>query len=232
MPQLSDDRAVDAAILARVDRYRLTVFEALRQLPELKGVASSALRHHLRRLCREGVLGRAALYHNRLYFFRANADVIGRSQRPLSETAKVRSYGMLAFCCLGATARTKLNHEDLAQLFPELPHQSSNHHFYQADHSEPVSCGWLRIDCGGHGRWDRVLAKCHRDLLRFRHYPSIERQIELGNFEITLMTALPQKAQRLQQALKSEPSLLAGNMRLCVLPDLVQLILPAPLERR
>ena len=102
----------------------------------------------------------------------------------------------------------------------------SNGYYFQAE-PQPV-LGFLRIDLAGSGRWDRVLAKCCEDARYHAQASSFQQVIDAGQFEITLVTALPQKAERLCQALRSLDSLPAIPIRVTSIPELVNLIAPPP----
>ena len=86
--------------------------------------------------------------------------------------------------------------------------------------AKPV-LGFLRVDMGGHGRWDRVLAKCREDARRHAAMPAVNQAIAADQFEIALVTSLPQKAERLCQALKQLSSLPAIPIRVTSIPELV-----------
>jgi hypothetical protein len=115
----------------------------------------------------------------------------------------------------------------LRQLIPELSDVLSSNNYYVQTDPQPV-LGFLRIDMAGSGRWDRVLAKCCEDARRHAQTASFCRLIEARRFEIALVTALPQKADRLSQALKSLDSLPAIPIRVASIPELVNLIAPPP----
>ena len=220
--------AVAAAILEHVARHRLTVFEAVRRLPLTGMLPRKELKRQLQRLCREGQLGRASLYRHRTYYHLAAANDSDMATGPLAETAKVRSYAMLAFCCLGRAKRLKLSGEELEQHYPGLHEQGRPLNYYVTASGSQPSLGFLRVDCGGRGRWDRVLAKCRDDVERHRVNPHVRPLIEQGLFEITVITALPQKAERLARAMAGWSGTPTGCVRLCVLPELLNLIAPPP----
>lgn len=101
--------------------------------------------------------------------------------------------------------------------------------YYVDTSSGPPRLGLLRVDPGGCGRWDRVVAKCCEDLRDHERHPGFARLIRGGQFEVTLVTALPQKAERI--ALAFDAGRVGAPLRLCAVPELLYLIAPPP-ERR
>ncbi len=218
---------LETAVIDQVDRYGLTVVEALQSQPALTEVSPGQLKQLLKQLCRQGVLDQATLYRNRSYFYLAPV-LPTEGRKLLSESVKIRRYAMLAFCCLGMTLRTRLLPGECEERFPELYQAVGPLDFYRSDFEARRAVGVLRVDAGGRGRWDRVLEKCRRDILRLQLDRQVRAMIDDGLLEYTLVTALPQKVQRLQQAMGSWPEIPPGFVRLCAIPELVNLIAPPP----
>jgi hypothetical protein len=95
---------------------------------------------------------------------------------------------------------------------------------YYLQESPNKRVGFLRVDMGGSGRWDRILSKCAEDGRRIITLPTWREAVLAGEFEITLATALPQKAERLSRALQETDSPLP--IRIAVIPELLNLIAP------
>ena len=218
---------LEAAVIDHVARYRLTVVEALQTQPALAQPGSDQLKQILKQLCRQGVLDNATLYLDRSYFYLAPM-LPTEGRKLLSESVKIRRYAMLAFCCLGATPRTRLLPTECEAHCPELYHAVGCLDFYVSDSTANRALGVLRVDSGGRGRWDRVLEKCRRDIIRLQMDRQVRAMIDDGQLEYTLVTALPQKVHRLQQAIVCWSDIPLGVMRLCAVPDLVNLIAPSP----
>jgi hypothetical protein len=172
-----------------------------------------------------GRLASTALYGDRQCFYPARA--IGNTTYRLSEETKIRSFAALSFCCLGGTRRELASATNLHALFPECNALPSLSGYYVQMAAKPVF-GFLRVDMGGPGRWDRVLTKCCDDARRHAEMPAVRQAVAAGQFEIALVTALPQKAQRLCRALRSLASLPAIPIRVTSIPELVNLIAPPP----
>jgi hypothetical protein len=218
-------------VLAQVDRFDLTVVEAVARLPDLARRKPKDVTKLLGRLESQRALASAWLYHGRRYYYRPmcgaenGSPAIPKPERQrLSEEAKIRRFAMLSFCCLGRESRTVLTAAELEKYFPG--HQGirpSGHYVQLGPH---LVLGFLRIDLGGRGRWDRVLAKCLEDARRYAQSPTCRGLVEAGNFEITLATALTQKAERLQRAFQELSTPPGVPIRITVIPDLLHLIAP------
>lgn len=223
------DQTRRQAILEHTARYRLTVSEALARQPALHNLSRKELRRLLVSLCREGQLGEACLYHNRRYYFlpaRGNDAELG----PLSELAKLRAYALLSFCCLGKVHRKRLTRVAIEQHLPDLHRPGLPEGYYVAA-GEPPRFGLALIDAGGRGRWDRVLGRVRSQLEDHWRHPALRTFIEQGRFEITILTLLPQKAGRLAAALTEWGDPRTQFIRIAVLPELIHLIAPPPLQR-
>lgn len=86
--------------------------------------------------------------------------------------------------------------------------------------------GFLRVDMGGSGRWDRILAKCEHDAKLISNAPRFSEVLKTGRAEVSLAVTLPHKAERLRQALQDSP--LSMPLRIIVIPELLYLIAPPP----
>ena len=86
--------------------------------------------------------------------------------------------------------------------------------------------GFLRVDMGGRGRWDRILAKCEHDAKSIREDPRFTESLGTGRAELSLAVTLPHKAERLRQVLQDHP--LPIPIRIIVIPELLYLIAPPP----
>jgi hypothetical protein len=112
-------------VLAHVARYRLTVREAVATVPALSDLDALSQRKLLRDLERSGLLASAALHCNSRYYHltRRAAEQQGLAADrcgPLSESAKLRHFALLAFCCLRSKRRERLTAAELQQHFPQL----------------------------------------------------------------------------------------------------------------
>jgi len=222
------------SVLTFAEHYGLVVIEAAVRLPALKRKSHADVQRVIDRLVHRRLMTETSLYPGRrCYYLTAKAieateaSAIGRrmDDRPLSEESKIRRFAMLSFCCLGTTPRMRLSPAILQDTFPTLDVTSlTAGHYLQATTERVI--GFLRVDMGGEGRWDRVLAKCADDARKISDNPTWRERAAAGGFEITVATALPQKAERLCRALLESPPQLP--IRIAVIPELLNLIAPTP----
>lgn len=194
--------------LAHVARYRMTTPEALRTVPPLRLATNAAALDLLRTLVADGRLGEAPLDRHRPYFFlaeRGAREAIGTQSRlrfgPLSELAKLRNFALLAFCRLSSSERERLSPADLRRLLPGLDTGGMSASFYAERSESARTLGFARVDVGGLGRWDRVVATVLADARRLIGEPGLKPLVRGGSFEITLITATPEKAERIRPLL-------------------------------
>lgn len=224
-------KAADA-IIEHVRRYRMTTLSAVRRMRELRQYKTRFVRHVLDSLCESSVLGRATLYRGLDYFYLnqpadESAAVNVRGGR-LSETAKIRNYALLHHCCLGAIQRRRLTADDLLSYLPEIHRSGVPLNYYINLDSSLPRLGYVRVDVGGRGRWDRILSKCRDDLRLHWSHGGCREFIKRNLFEITLITTLPQKAARIQRTLKEANDPKTRMIRVVTCPDLINLIAPPP----
>ena len=227
-------------VLQHVARYRMSVLTVIQRLPTVGNLSRHRCRALLRDMCRDGELGVASLYGHVRYFHlpqpepasavraKHNKHPSARHCGPLSEQAKVHNYAMLAFCCLSTRRRQRLTVDELQRHFPGIHRPGVTLNYYVDTSDDKPRLGFLRVDSGGRGRWDRVAAKCHNDLDTHCMDAAFEPFIRTGQFEITCVIALPQKALRLQEVIASWRDQRSSVIRIVALPELVHLIAPAP----
>jgi hypothetical protein len=227
-------------VLDHIARYRIGVPEALVRTPPFAALSLKRVKRTLHALTEgegEVLLASAPLYGDHRYFFltRAGEAVIGepdagygrhRKAGALSEVAKVRAYGVLAFCCLSEHPKQRLTPDEFRRSFP-------NHHrpglpmSYYADHATR-RLGFIRVDTGSGGRWDRVAARIREDAERHGEIPAFRDSIAAGAFELALVTATDRKAERLRPLFEEETRMSGVPVRVHAVPRLIDLIAPLP----
>lgn len=217
---------VIAAIVAQIARYRLTTFAALERLTEFAEQGPGAVRRLLHETERRRLIANAPLHAGLRYWYLlpAGAELAGvKSDRtgPLTESAKLRAFALLQFCLLEKVRRERLTTEELSRYFPELTRPGLPGTYY----FDPVAgrLGLARLDVGRCGRWDRIVKSVAADVAEHLAYIGFHRLADAGRFEITVLTALRCKANRLETALAS---LLHRRLplRVVALPELLPLI--------
>ena len=219
--------AIDA-ILAHIARYRLSTFAALSRMPQFADESPRHLRRLLRD-CREAeLLSSAALHSGSRYWFLTPAgatrcELDESRSGPMSETAKLRAYALLLFCCLSDKPRHRLTASELSQQFSVL-HRPGMPGTYYYDPTGAGCIGLARIDAGHYGRWDRVVDSVRDDISLHRKLPGFRELIAAQRFEITVLTVLPAKAERTVSVLKSLPEVKHVPVYVVAQPELLPLI--------
>jgi len=215
-------------VLQHIHRYRLTVLEAVEQLPVFTELRSQQVRRVLRKLERRALIAAAPLYRGETYWYllprgSQRLDLTDDRSGPLSEPAKIRAYAMLRFCCLSAQPCVRLTRHDIATRLPEFDRPGLPAMYY----FEAFGLGRLgiaRVDAGHRGRWDRVVQTLREDIDAHLRRPAWRRLIMAGRFEFTLLTVLPEKADRIRESLAQHPDARRANVQVLALPELLPLI--------
>ncbi len=221
----------DFDILRHVGRYKLTVVEALERMPFFDQGSPHAAKEALRRLRNGGYLKSETLYRTRRYYHltRAAANVLDEHPslaNPLTEEPKVRAFAMLSYCCLCEPTQEKLTLAEFRSHFPTLYRDGERPSYYVDTHAARKRLGYLRVDHGGFGRWDRVIGKLRDDIAKRCDLPDFRELIVNRGFVITILTALDRKAERIREAI--EEADLPCDVQVFVVPGLLELIAPAP----
>jgi hypothetical protein len=218
-------------VLTHVARYRLSVREAVAALPTVSDLDPWRQRKLLSDLEQSGLLASAALHGNSRYYHltRRAADEHGLAADrcgSLSESAKLRHFALLAFCCLRSTRRERLTAAELRQHFPQLYRDGMPGTYYVELTPGVRRLGLARIDAGRRGRWDRILQTCRDDVYSHALQPGFRKLIQAGQFEITILTPFQSKADRLRDALHADPGMQRLPVRAVALPELLPLLDP------
>lgn len=235
----SIDRGRRQAVLEHLARYRLTVVAAMQQLPHFKRLGRKRTTAVLHQLCRSHEIGAAPLYRNRQYFFleergfdRLAGALPQNDSRDrygsLSELAKIKNYAILVFCCLSGRQRQRLMPADFHNCFPDLCRPGLAMNYYVDTSGPQPRLGFIRVDTGGTGRWDRVLAKCLHDVTTHEAVPGFRPFIARQAFEVTLITPLLQKARRIAETVNKLDDPRANLIKVSAMPELLNLIAPPP----
>jgi len=225
----------ELSVLKLTSQFGLCISEATTGLREVGGLSAASRQRLLDRLVRWQLLTKCWLYPGRRCYvltFAGQQRVSEAGQRrlqvdrPLSSETKLRRFAMLSFCYLGKTPRCPVTpcHEDETRLQADDAPLSGN---YYVQNGEEDIYGFLRVDMGGTGRWDRIVAKCTNDARRIVAASTLKPYTASGLFEITLATATQQKAERLQRAFCENPAELP--VRIAIIPELFHLQAPRPI---
>ena len=221
-------------VVEQIMRYRMTTLEAVSTLPSARRLGRRRIAGQLRQMCDRGRIAAASLFHQRRYFYLPcdeNVDLSNGSQQkhgPLSEEAKIRNYAMLAFCCHAKTNRHRLTAAELTRFLPDIERFGTALNYYLDNSASRPRLGYIRVDTGGRGRWDRILAKLRSDVRLHSSREEVRRLIDQDAFEVTLITARPQKGKRLADELNRVSESQLARVHIAVVPELLHLIAPLP----
>ena len=84
--------------------------------------------------------------------------------------------------------------------------------------------GIARVDAGHRGRWDRIVQTLRDDIDAHLRRPAWRRLITAGRFEFTLLTVLPEKADRIRESLARYPDARRASVQVLALPELLPFI--------
>lgn len=216
------------AVIEHIARYRVAVAATLQSIPEFANCTPKELRRFLRSLEAEGFIGSQWLHHGIPCWHLADKGAIESGlpldrSGPLAESAKLRAYAMLRFCCLSKRPRMRLTADDMGTHFSEL-YRTGMPQGYYFDSRAEGKLGLLRIDAGGRGRWDRVVHSVLDDVNQHRQHAGFSRLMQVQRFEFAIATVLPQKADRIRESIEHKSELYNVAMRIVAMPELLPLI--------
>ncbi len=222
----------DLAILTHVFRYRMTVVDALTRLSFFNDQTPHAAKNVLRRLRHGGYLNSAPLFGTRRYYYLtpAAAHAIGETEsvaRVLPEQTKIDAFGMLTYCCCREPQQDKLTLAEFQHSFSDLFRKGERPNYYVDTTDARKRLGFIRVDRGGYGRWDRLIHRCRDDIAKRCDLPAFRSLINQGGFVFTLLTSLPQKAARIEETIREEG--FPCEFRVVAIPEMLELVAPAPL---
>ena len=216
------------AVVEHVRRYRIGMTRYCHRAlqPRFGNLTRRETKRALRELSDSaGMLQREQLLGPGHCYTLGKAD--GETKR-FCERGIATALAMLSFCFSDPRRRRqKLIPGEFQSHFPDLVIDDwSSEHYYLAEDR----LGYLRVDLGGNGRWDRVIHYCTRDILRHEARLELARLMRDGFMEFTVATATHQKARRLRQAMLRQPLHPHVTTQVVVAAELLHLIAPPPLD--
>jgi len=140
-----------------------------------------------------------------------------------SSVFQVQSNCGSVTCCGGNQPRYRLSADELSSRFPAL-HRPGMPGTYYLEPAESGCIGLTRIDAGHSGRWDRFVQSVRDDIALHRKLPGFRQLIQSRRFEITVLTVLPAKAERIASDLLSLPEMKHVPVHVVAQPELLPLI--------
>jgi len=95
---------------------------------------------------------------------------------------------------------------------------------YYLEPAESGCIGLTHIDAGHSGRWDRIVQSVRHDIALHRRLPGFRQMIQSRRFEITVLTVLPAKAERIATAIQALPDVKHVPVHVVAQPELLPLI--------
>lgn len=204
----------DARIFEHVLRFRITTYEALKRLFFSEN-GLDAVKSWSRRMQTGGYLESAHLLAPRRYYYLTPKAVrlLGASDkvaRALGGGALLRSYGILAFCCMQERVRRKLSRQEFEGTLPELvqPNLVASSMSYYLDDEQPDPerpnkrrLGFILVDSGRDSRRIRTQVR-HVIAERFR-FPAWRQLLADDRFILTVITVSPQRKEAIEKLLQA-----------------------------
>lgn len=221
-------------LLQHIARYRMSTPDVLATQPFFADGGMNAVKNVTRRLLKGRFIGSASLYGRLRYYHLTakSAAILGLHERAgqwLTEDAKIRAYSCLRFCCDVREPRKKLTAEEFRTSFASLTRSGERLNYFISTANGKSQLGYMRTDYSPHGgRWDRIIAKCQKDVEKRCDNPEFRQLIDAGLFLMAVLTALPQKAERLNSEFQKRE--LPCCIRAYAVPGLLDLIAPVRLS--
>ena len=228
---------IEFAILEHLQRFELiTACDAV--LAGIKGMNTEEVAaHRLAAMEKLGIVQRAALNTASPCFIltpgeRTSAEAAtiepNGKARLLSMQSMLRRYAMLKFCLKRAPPRRKLTPEEFQFRLPDMYRAAHAHHYYISFDEPQPRVGFLRVDLGGRGRWDRIVAKARGDMHRHLQFPIVQQLLAKQSFEVAVVTSTHEKARRIHEALQAKKSELPVPAYCEAITELGDVIRPSP----
>lgn len=203
----------DREIIEHVARHRLSTPTVLYELFfRADGVETNAVTKVTSRLTERDFLRRHPLYESYSYFTlgKRGAKTAGLNTKriggPLGPQALYRDLGMLHFCALRPTERTKLTVREINAAvngYPELRHRGlkNDSYYVESNDADGQRLGLVWVDGGG--PVDHVLRKIQYEFIAPRMLlPGLRRRIEESRFVLAIVTYQEDKKQELLAGIK------------------------------
>ncbi len=228
MPKNANAAELMQSLLEHIGRYRLTVLDGLEQLPLFGGMQAKQIRRLLWQMEHRKLVASASLYRGSTYWYllpKGAAQLHLDTSRfgILSEQAKFRAFALLTFCCRNDKPRVRLTPQELTVYLPDCQRMGLPSTYYY-DASGSGQLGFVRVDAGHHGRWDRVVQTLREDISAHLRRPAWERLVKADRFEFTVLTVFPEKAERIRETVEQNAFLRRSKVQVVALPELFPLI--------
>jgi len=215
-------------IIEHVGRYRLSTLEVLGRVV-LPGTSRNALSKLVNRLCVAGLLAKYPLVHPAYYVVLGHsaAHMLGAGEHrtvPLGPQSLPIEYAVLVYATLGQQPRIRQTTAEILDRCPWLPSGLINAPHCFDDRNQVLEL--VRVDLGGPA--DHVARKCAADLTSRRQFAEFAPMVAQQRFRLVVITATPEKAVALRQALDRHDWPAGLLMHLSIVPRLLTLLASHP----
>lgn len=205
------DASRDDRILQLIARYKLMTADILHRVV-FEGLSPKAPERVLGRLRKQRLIVSFPLA-GRLHYYTLTprgARRLGLSEKRAGESfgpqSLIQNYSILLYCLGIDVRRNRLQREEFKSHFPTLaahPGVACDRYYLQSPGpGQPVRIALLVTDFASHPA--RLVRKCRREVHKRESSEPWRDAIAAGLFQITLLTAFPGKAERLQKLLGAE----------------------------
>ena len=195
---------LELEVLRHIQNYRITVPLALARLYEISVEQATEI---LTSLHTKRFVGSAELMPDEKYFFLQPlaAGQLGSPKKldtgPVIATVKIQAYATLYFCCLAGDYKPKIPTNVFQTRFARLYRSGPKINYY----TDGPNIGYIRVETAASLTGDvfRLIERCRRDINKRtssskKNGSQFKELLEAGRFKVTVLTAFPQKAQRVQ----------------------------------
>ena len=215
----SGDSQIEVAVLSFVRRFRLTIRALIplaieHPVGEVEQAIASLIRKGLIRRHSPGDGVELLLYCQG-----------SKRRRAPSNRNQITSLATIHFCHFLNAQRELLTPEEFKSHFPELHKPQHDRRYFLDRECSPVRLGFLRIDHGGDGRWNRIIDKARRDFDKHRRDPAFADLISNQWFEVHIVTGTKRKAIRIEQTVRQTRRRSDEAIRVTAIPELLPFIL-------
>lgn len=146
--------------------------------------------------------------------------------RRTSFRSLVSGIAMLNFCCVMNEHCQLTRREDIKRLLPGLDRMGAPGSQYIKSVKVARIFGIAKIDFGGSGNWEHIVRKTVAKAHQLVEIPDYLRLAKAKRFELTVLTAMPEKARKINLRFAEYGETTPVRMQAVPIPDLLPLVAP------
>ena len=152
-------------------------------------------------------------------------DLLGAATHP---RVLLHRFAILQLCSRVRPVKRLLTKSDLSRIGLSNLANGNPTNYYLTAYANTRTLGFVCVDRCERGSWDRLVRKTNQVVSRHINNPIIATLIRKHQFEIAVVTALPEKAERVAKRLTSQQQPLPVPVRVVPIPNLLQFVQPLP----